>query len=156
MAGDWRFLLFELQGRISRKAYWIGGLIVIAIYLLFFAILLLFWTDDFLAEPSALWIRQLHLGVDVLLAWPSFAVAAKRQQDRGQWPWLAWIGLAATLGYAVLELAGYTETAAGLTTLGMVALSLMTVVVVVVIIELGIRKGTPGPNAYGPDPLEGR
>jgi uncharacterized membrane protein YhaH (DUF805 family) len=156
MTGNWRFLFFELQGRISRKGFWTGTLILIAIYLAIFVTLLVFWSDDFLAEPSALWIRQLQLGVDALLAWPSFAVTAKRQHDRGQRPWLAWTGLAATIGYSVLDLAGHTETAAGLTTLGIVGLCLLVIFVVLVVIELGIRKGTAGPNTYGPDPLETR
>jgi uncharacterized membrane protein YhaH (DUF805 family) len=154
MTGNWRLLFVEVQGRISRKGFWNGTLILLAVYLSIFVTLLAFWRDDFLAEPSALWIRRLTFGTDVLLAWPAFAVTAKRQHDRGQRPWLAWTGLVTTLGYSALELAGYTETAAGLTTLGMAALSLMVIFVVFVVIELGIRKGTPGVNAYGPDPLE--
>lgn len=149
----WLNLFFSLQGRIPRKQFWTGSLILLAAYLCVLAPIFAFWQDEWLDTPSALWVRQAFLATDLLLAWPTFAVNAKRQQDRGHWPWLAWLGLVATLGLSLLDLAGLTETADGFTTLGLGIFVLLSLIVLAIIIELGMRKGTAGPNLYGADPL---
>ena len=153
MQNYWLYLLFGLQGRIPRKLFWVGNIVVLGFYFSVYAPLFIFWTDDVLQMPSALWVRQIVLAADLALAWPVFAINAKRQQDHGQWPWLAWLCLVATISASVLELAGVTETADGFTFLGQAILWFLGLVILAVIVELGFRKGTAGPNAYGPDPL---
>lgn len=149
------FVFLSLRGRIARRTFWLAMLGLLLAYAAVFLPLLLVWPDDTLASPSALWVRQVIFASDLALAWPSFAVTAKRQQDRGQWPWMAWLMLALTLAYSVSELAGLTETAAGLTIVGGTLLGAIGLASLIILIELGFRRGTDGPNRFGPDPLAG-
>jgi uncharacterized membrane protein YhaH (DUF805 family) len=58
-----------------------------------------------------------------VLLWPTIAVAVKRCHDRGRSGWFLLIVLIPTLGFVWL------------------------------MIELGLVRGTSGPNRFGPDPL---
>jgi uncharacterized membrane protein YhaH (DUF805 family) len=138
---DWLYLFNSFEGRISRRTFWIA-----------FGVLLI-------AEIAAHIVAETLEGdrlsaiVDLAFTYPEFAVAAKRGHDRNLPLWLLGIFFA---GGALLDLL----TVLGLAGTGdepsMASLAIalpFTVVGIALLVELGFRKGTPGPNQYGPDPL---
>ena len=138
---DWAFLYNTFDGRIGRKTFWIAiaALTVAEIF------------GHILAEE----IRgdRLSAIVDLAYTYPEFAVAVKRAHDRNMPLWLliAFFGASALLDLlTVLEMTG-TDDQPSLLSIG-IALP-FTVMAVVLLVELGFRRGTNGPNQYGPDPL---
>jgi uncharacterized membrane protein YhaH (DUF805 family) len=79
------------------------------------------------------------------LIWISFALRAKRLHDRNKSAW--WL-LIFYLLPAILDRVG--EVAGGIAIVFLVASFALTIWA---LIELGFRRGTSGPNDYGPDPL---
>jgi uncharacterized membrane protein YhaH (DUF805 family) len=141
---DWAYLFNGFHGRIGRQTFWIGMIVLIAIQ---FAV-------HFVAEQ----VEGERLGaiVDLAFVYPEFAVALKRAHDRDLPIWLLFIffGASAVLDlFAVLGLAGTDETPS------MLSLAMAVpffVFGLALLVELGFRRGTAGPNQYGPDPLTTR
>jgi uncharacterized membrane protein YhaH (DUF805 family) len=138
---DWAYLFNSFEGRISRKTFWIGITVVTAAEIL----------GHLLAE--ALQGDRLSAIVDLAFVYPEFAVAAKRAHDRNLPLWLliVFFGGGAVLDLlTVLQLTGSSDQPSVLSL--MIAVP-FTVLGVALLIELGFRRGTIGPNQYGPDPV---
>jgi uncharacterized membrane protein YhaH (DUF805 family) len=138
---DWAYLLNSFDGRIGRKAFWIAmaALTVAEIF------------GHILAEEIQ--GDRLSAIVDLAYTYPEFAVAVKRAHDRNMPLWLLIVFFVASAVLdllTVLELTG-TEDQPSLLTI-LIALP-FTVLGVALLVELGFRRGTIGPNQYGPDPL---
>ena len=91
--------------------------------------------------------------VSLLLAYPQFAVLAKRGHDRNVPAWFAGVFIAvATLLdlLMLLDLVGPVEDPNTLFYVVGIPLGIMALIVLV---DFGFRRGTVGPNRYGPDPL---
>jgi uncharacterized membrane protein YhaH (DUF805 family) len=142
-------LLTSFHGRIARKSWWIGYLIVVVASLSGTAVLdPRFFTAEELPPPS--WPDTIWQ-----LIWlvPSAAITVKRFNDR-DWPW--WLGYAAATLVAIRLLAPHLglpidPQAAGL---GRTAFWVSTLLLTAVAIDNGFFRGTDGPNRYGPDPLQ--
>jgi uncharacterized membrane protein YhaH (DUF805 family) len=138
---DWLYLVNSFEGRISRKTFWIA-MIVVSIAEIF---------GHIFAE--AIQGDRLSAIVDLAFTYPEFAIALKRAHDRNMSLWLliAFFGAGAVLDLlTVLELTGSEEEPSAMS----LAIALpFTVLGLALLIELGFRRGTPGPNQYGPDPL---
>jgi uncharacterized membrane protein YhaH (DUF805 family) len=138
---DWLYLFNSFEGRISRKTFWIAfGVLLVA---------------ELAAHAIAETIEgdRLSAIVDLAFTYPEFAVAAKRGHDRDLPLWLlaTFFAAGALLDLlTVLGLAGTTDEPSIASLL--IALP-FTVFGLALLVELGFRKGTPGPNQYGPDPL---
>ena len=138
---DWAYLLNSFDGRIGRKMFWIamGAVTVGEIF------------GHVVAEEIQ--GDRLSAIVDLAFTYPEFAIAVKRGHDRNMPLWLliAFFGAGAVLDLlTVLEMTGTEDEPSMLS----IALALpFTVLGVALLVELGFRKGTPGPNQYGPDPL---
>ena len=138
---DWVHLFTSFDGRISRQPFWIA----LAAFLV-------------IDVASTLTIEQDRLSavLDLVLTYPQFAVCAKRGHDRNTASWV--VGLFFALGVVLdlMILGGWIAKTnlsnptplvyALLVPLGILGLAL--------IVDLGFRRGTVGPNRYGPDPLE--
>ena len=138
---DWAYLFNSFEGRISRKTFWIGITVVTGAEIL----------GHLLAE--ALQGDRLSAIVDLAFVYPEFAVAAKRAHDRNLPLWLliVFFGGGAVLDLlTVLQLTGSSDQPSVLSL--MIAVP-FTVLGVALLIELGFRRGTIGPNQYGPDPV---
>ncbi len=88
-----------------------------------------------------------------LMFYPAFAVNVKRAHDRNMpdWVLIAFFAANAFLDLlVVLDLAGTNENP---NLLSLAVAVPLTVVGLALLVELGFRKGTEGPNQYGPDPL---
>jgi uncharacterized membrane protein YhaH (DUF805 family) len=139
---DWLYLLDSFNGRISRKPFWIAfGIVGIANLLVYY-----------LAE--AIDGDRLSAIFDLAFTYPQFAIAAKRGHDRNLPPWLVGVVFALSVVLdllVVLDLAGSKDEPNAVAVVLSVS---MLVLGLALLIELGFRRGTPGPNRYGPDPLE--
>jgi uncharacterized membrane protein YhaH (DUF805 family) len=141
---DWAYLLNSFNGRISRKTFWIA-MAVVTVAEIFGHVV----AEEIQGD-------RLSAIVDLAFTYPEFAVAVKRGHDRNMPLWLlvAFFGAGAVLDLlTVLELTG-TEDEPSMLSLA-IALP-FTVLGLALLVELGFRKGTPGPNQYGPDPLAPR
>jgi uncharacterized membrane protein YhaH (DUF805 family) len=137
---DWVYLLTSFEGRIGRKTFWIAIAVLVAAEIL----------AHFVAE--ALQGDRLSAIIDLAFTYPEFAIAAKRANDRDLpiWILIVFFGGGAVLDLlTVLGLAGNNEEPSVLSLLIAVP---FTVMLVALMIELGFRRGTIGPNRYGPDP----
>ena len=138
---DWAYLLNGFHGRIGRQTFWIAMGVVAA--------------AEIVGHLIANQIEGDRLGaiVDLAFTYPEFAIAVKRGHDRNLPVWLlgVFFGAGALLDLlTVLGWAGSDEEPS------MVSLAIavpFTVVGLALLVELGFRRGTVGPNPYGPDPL---
>jgi uncharacterized membrane protein YhaH (DUF805 family) len=138
---NWAYLLNSFDGRISRKTFWIamGAVTVAEIF------------GHLIAELIE--GDRLSAIVDLAFTYPEFAIAVKRGHDRNMPLWLliAFFGAGAFLDLlTVLQWAG-TEDEPSMLSLA-IAIP-FTVFGLALLVELGFRQGTPGPNQHGPDPL---
>src|SRR3984885_9198435 len=138
---DWAYLLNSFEGRIGRQTFWIA----------FGAVLAAEIAGHFIAEQIQ--GDRLSAIVDLAFTYPEFAVAVKRAHDRNMPAWLLMIffGAVALLDlFTVLGLAGNDEAPS---MLSLVIAVPFTVFGLALLVELGFRRGTVGPNPNGPDPL---
>ena len=138
---NWAYLLSSFEGRISRKTFWIGIAVLLVAELLGYLI------------AQALQGDRLAAIVDLAFVYPEFAIAAKRAHDRDLpiWILIVFFGGGAALDLlTVLELSGAKDQPSLISL--MIAVP-FTVLLVALLIELGFRRGTVGPNQYGPDPV---
>jgi uncharacterized membrane protein YhaH (DUF805 family) len=117
-------LFFSLEGRIGRGKWWLG------ILLLFIAQLVVFGTLAFFglysidpAQEMTLSAALVQLAVSIVFIWMSVCLGGKRYHDRDKSAWWMLIVLIPIIGWLWQ------------------------------IIELGLLKGTEGPNRFGPDPV---
>ena len=138
--------LFGASGRINRAKYW-AGIVILAIVsiVLGFIIGAIFGSSTLGAILVAL--------VTIGLFYPGYAVAAKRFQDRDKPGVTALYGLIPALIASLLQAFGLTGTPNQPNALGWICTLVTLGVGLWFLIELGILKGTPGPNRFGGDPL---
>jgi uncharacterized membrane protein YhaH (DUF805 family) len=138
-------LFLSTDGRINRLRFWIGTLILVAIS-----------TAATMLNLAVIGVSQTAVMLSVLvafaLAYPSYALMAKRFQDRDR------PGPLALLGIVPVFIVNLFYTFGILDPIEPTALSRFLDVILVVIglwllVELGCLKGTQGPNRHGPDPL---
>ena len=130
-------LLFGFQGRINRAKYWIAVVIYIAAVLVAGVIGVgLGFGAFFLLIAVVIYIPILISGI---------AVGIKRLHDRDKSGW--WLLVFFLLPAVLSWLATSMSSIGWLLSLASLALSIWGLV------ELGILRGTSGPNQYGADPL---
>ena len=140
---NWQYLLDSFDGRISRRTFWIAMGVVGA--------------GNVLACLAADYIQgdKLNAIVDLAFNYPEFAIAVKRGQDRNLPIWLIGIFFAASVLLDLFTVTGLAGVDDQPSTLELVFAIPFTVFGLALLFELGFRKGTSGPNQYGPDPLAG-
>ncbi len=142
------YMFTSVEGRIPRKTYWIGIVIISVVGLP--AVFL----GAFLGGNTGAAI------VNLLFLWCGFALSVKRLQDRNR----HYLFVAAYFGLLALLTSVQAGTKGGISDKMMdpsiaprVLLVLVSVLflgyVIFLFIELGCRRGTIGPNKYGADPL---
>ena len=147
-ASDLITLLTNFHGRISRKPWWIGYLVIVVVSLLGTAVLNpAFFTAE---GPPPSWpdtIWQLAMTV------PLVAITVKRFNDRDSPWWLGYVTAPLTALQFVtphfgLQIDPATPGA------GRIIFWVVGVILLVIFVDNGFFRGTDGPNHYGPDPLQ--
>ena len=100
--------------------------------------------------------QVLVFALQLLLAYPAYSVMAKRFQDRGRGRTYAAVAVGVVLAVSLLTLSGLGQTPSGVNGLGDALSFIELVVVFWILIDLGLRRGTVGPNEFGPDPAGSR
>ncbi len=141
-------LLTTFTGRISRRQWWIGFVIVCAGNLLGG---LLLNPDFFFADtlPSPSWPDTLW---QIAMLYPATAITVKRFNDR-DWP--AWLGYTFAPIGALLYLAPHFGQVVAPQSSGvlMVLFWACAAYLIFAFVDNGFIRGTDGPNRYGADPL---
>jgi len=138
---DWLNLFNSFEGRIGRQTFWIamGAVAVVNVLACYVA-------QEMTGE-------RVSAIVDLAFTYPEFAVAAKRSHDRNLPLWLLAIFFAANAVLDLFTVLGWAGTSDEPSTLSLVVALPFTVFGLALLVELGFRRGTKGPNRFGPDPL---
>lgn len=153
-------------GRINRAKWWLGTIILMVVGVILYFILAAIFGAGAITDPTQIasmmrTIAILQIVLLAILAYPTTALMMKRLNDRDRPSYFAYIFWAPTVLTVLGGLLGLTMT---MTDMGGVAIPTQTglgwvltiaslAVGIWALIELGILKGTDGPNQHGPDPL---
>jgi uncharacterized membrane protein YhaH (DUF805 family) len=137
----WLHLFFGLDGRISRKSYWLAACVIIIL-----ALLSTFFEFRF---------NDQRLGglLNLALLYPDFAVMVKRAHDRDMS--LGIVIACLVLGFILdtLSIFGFAGTNDEPSTLYWIFALPLIPIALYLFVVLGFFRGTHGPNRHGPDPL---
>jgi uncharacterized membrane protein YhaH (DUF805 family) len=153
MIMDFGYLYTSFEGRIGRKSYWIGTIILIIVMMVvvFGAIFLIggsIMANDFQT-------RMVTFVLQLLFLYPSAALMVKRLQDRNRPSYFAAFMLVPVILKGLTDLVGMTGDPLNQNALDYLFNIVIFAVGIWFFIELGCLRGTVGPNQYGPDPLGG-
>jgi uncharacterized membrane protein YhaH (DUF805 family) len=146
---DFNYLFTSLDGRINRAKWWAGIVILIVINIIVALIIGVIFKDSMAGRIVAFIIA-------LVLLYPGYALNAKRFQDRNKPAMFALVGAALGIVVSLISLfspAGNPMMMGG--ALGAIIGIIAIAIGIWYLIELGILKGTSGPNQYGADPLGG-
>jgi uncharacterized membrane protein YhaH (DUF805 family) len=151
----WLYFFGNLDGRISRRTFWLAMIVVFVV-----AVLLATIADMIGSELVNVSAGDL-MGDVVLLVfvYPQFVIAVKRGHDRNIATWVIGACYAVIAIADGLDLFGLLKTRVNqnvFSSAGIISFAVMFVVGIIalaLLIELGLRRGTQGANRYGPDPL---
>jgi uncharacterized membrane protein YhaH (DUF805 family) len=144
---DLSYLFTSFDGRINRKPYWMGVLIMIGAAIVLSIVV--GFIIGFTSRAYMIYSLLLQLG----LLYPSAALMAKRLHDRNRPTWWIALILVPSFFQSIASVMGDPANP------GAIVLGLSLIVFVIGVwffVELGCLRGTIGPNQYGPDPLEGQ
>jgi uncharacterized membrane protein YhaH (DUF805 family) len=148
-------LYTSFVGRISRKHYWLGALLLFAVGIALLAILFfsgVIWL--LVLEAPTLAVTLASLAVFLVFLYFGTALMVKRLHDRNRPTYWAAFILVPLLAKVVTDLAGITGKPLDLNPIDYGFLIVLVVIVIWFFVELGCLRGTVGPNRYGPDPLD--
>lgn len=157
-----RDLFFSFDGRINRAKWWLTMLVTIPVSLVVMFALYALFGVSFVATVPTFGHTLAHLITVLVIAYPVSAITLKRLNDRDRPQWLLAVFWAPTVLGIVAELTGLSvnvmqgaggELVAVPTMVGMLLGAASFAVAIWMLVDLGILKGTPGPNRHGPDPL---
>jgi uncharacterized membrane protein YhaH (DUF805 family) len=148
---DFGYLYTSFEGRINRKPYWIGliVLIIIMMVIIFGASFLLIGS---IVEPT-FQTRLVTFVLQLLFLYPSTALMVKRLHDRNRPSYWAAFILVPMVLKSLTDMMGMTGDALHQNALDYLLNIIVFVVSIWFFIELGCLRGTVGSNQYGPDPL---
>lgn len=130
----WINFYFSSTGRVSRRQYWLYGVLV-----------------TFVVSVVLGWIPVVGQILGLAAFWSSIALSFKRCHDVGRsgwWSFLPAIPLVLTVVVSMVEAANHAAMA------GTILLAIVTLGSYVwVFVAVYVRRGEPGPNRFGPDPL---
>lgn len=153
-------LLTGFEGRIGRRDWWTGVLAIICITLVIGVALRFVFADGTFG-------RMVGGLIGLALLYPWAAIITKRLHDHAMAPmpllavflapWIAQIAMSTFeigLREGVRDIGGRTAVIMEPTPLGLVVRLAALGIAVWMIYLLGIKRGTEGENAHGPDPID--
>ena len=144
---DFSHLYLSTEGRIGRKMWWIGHIILGVIGLIVASIFVSLFGQMSFAT------RLLNFIYVLVVAYPAYAVSAKRFQDRNKSGALGAILIGIGALSALLQLFGIGTDPMHPGALSAILGIAVLIVAIWYLIDLGILRGTDGENQYGPDPV---
>jgi uncharacterized membrane protein YhaH (DUF805 family) len=154
-AMKWLAFFGNFDGRISRKTFWLASIAVFVIQLLIAVIAAV--TAAAMANEAAG-----DLAIDIvffIFLYPQFVIAVKRGHDRNISTWVIGAAFILLALFDALRFAGWLRTNPDqntFSTANLISFAFILIVGVIslaLLVELGFRRGTTGPNRYGLDPL---
>jgi uncharacterized membrane protein YhaH (DUF805 family) len=151
-----------LEGRIGRKTFWLMSIVAIAVQLVVIVIsgvlLAALTMDDGPIEVGneESWLTRIPI---IALFYPKFVIDAKRGHDRNIPLWVIGSFYACVAVRELLVSFGWLtifpnqNVISATNVVSFVVTLLLGTVGLALLVDLGFRKGTPGPNQYGPGPL---
>ena len=149
---DFGFLFTSLEGRINRKPYWIGTLILVLINVVLTVALGALLVFGIGMDPAAAG-DALSLLLTLIMFALSVPIVVKRLHDRNKSAHHAWLLYGPAILFITADAAGMTDIATKPHALVYVLAVATVSTAVWFFIELGFLRGSAGPNRYGPDPL---
>lgn len=145
-------ILTRLDGRISRKPFWIGTLVLTLGFIAGFAVIIAVLGEDAFSGPySGNSAATLALGTLTLVA--SIPVMLKRLHDLNySYRLLVPLFILEALALAG-DIAGWSGNETDLNTFGWVLLTVYSLYALALMVFMGFYRGTRGHNDFGPDPL---
>lgn len=144
--------LTRLDGRIGRKSFWLGTLVLTVLFIGGILALIAIFGEEVLDGPHAGSSAAL-LAISVLSLVVSVPLMLKRLHDLNR----SYLLLVPAFVFEALsvagDLAGLTGTADEPNTLGWVMMAVYGIYALALLVHMGFYRGTIGPNDYGPDPL---
>jgi uncharacterized membrane protein YhaH (DUF805 family) len=145
-------LFMTVAGRIGRKQYWIGSILLCVATIALVTIIATAGGVGALSRADGGSSGAMML-VTILILAASVPLVVKRLQDRNKSPHYAWLLYGPAIVSTIGDMAGFTGTPTQPNLLAY-ALSLFGLIIGIwFFIELGFLRGTAGPNGYGPDPV---
>jgi uncharacterized membrane protein YhaH (DUF805 family) len=151
----WLPFFGNFDGRISRKTFWLVSIAVFVIQVLIAVIAAV--TAEGMANEAAG-----DVAMDIVLfifLYPQFIISVKRGQDRNISTWVIGAAFILLALFDVFRFAGWLPIHPNQNTFSATDLNAFAFILIVgvislaLLVELGFRRGTPGPNRYGSDPL---
>ena len=139
---DWAHLFLRFDGRISRKQFWIGSAVIIAVSVSY---------DFLFTYLDERWLTGVG---DLVVLYPDYAIVFKRAHDRDMAIWIPVLSLVLSILVAIVAILGLDGPYDDPTTLYSATMLPLLAVALYLIVDLGFFRGVRGPNRYGPDPLE--
>ena len=148
---DFGYLFTSFQGRINRKPFWMGAIVMVV------AAIVISIVAAFILGVDGRGFRIFGLLLSLALVYPWLALAIKRLHDRSRPDYFAYLMVAPSVLTNLAHAAGLTGSdPANPNALSYLLTLLAFLAFVWAVIELGCLRGTVGPNEHGPDPLEAR
>lgn len=153
---DFNHLLFSLDGRISRGAFWTGMAILIAA-----STVLNLSLGELFGVSQSEWLRnvrtpqtiRLDIAVNTILLLPSYAITLKRLHDRGRGAFPAVLLYLLYVLILSLEALGFADPRQQPSGPYFIASLAFLGTTLWLLVELGVRRGVEGDNPFGRDPL---
>jgi len=154
----WIYFFGSFDGRIGRKTFWLTSITIFAAELIAAfvgALIIALLSGDWEAKAGDRWIDAVYL----VFLYPQFIIDVKRGHDRNIPIWVIGVFYAAlAVDYFLVEFGWLTDlpdqnVTSSVNVVSFIVVILLGIFALAFLVELGFRKGTTGPNRYGPDPL---
>lgn len=138
---DWKYLYTSFDGRLNRKRYWLGNIMLILAGMVLQTII----------------IRTLGFAAALIfsLIWlfPAFSLNVKRGHDRNRPAWLMAAFFALLVAVILMQVFGLDQIDDEPTTAFLIVGIPWLLLGLFFFVDLGFLRGTSGQNRYGADPL---
>jgi uncharacterized membrane protein YhaH (DUF805 family) len=154
------YLYGSFQGRINRKPFWWGTILLIVVMSVIGvgAVIMINPPLTPPVDPDDPQMRKFILlmqALSLISLYPGSAVSVKRLHDRNRSGWYLLLMYVPMFVKPVTDFIGITGDPDNLGPLDLALGAIIIIISIWFLIMLGFRRGTPGPNRFGPNPLGG-
>lgn len=132
----WIRLFTSPQGRISRREFWLYGVLPIIVVSILLG-----------------WIPLINIVVSLACFWGAICIGFKRFHDCGYPGWWCLLNIVPAFGASALAMAAIFSGSGKLITLAWILSLIGLAIFIAQLVMVYLRVGQPGDNRYGPDPL---